>query len=57
MRITRAARLDVGGAESDDDALVDRGQVGEKLPRIFALAAAGFDARIQNVTGLLPELR
>ena len=51
------ALLDVGGAQADDDALVDRRQVGKKVPRIFALAAAGLDSRIENVAGLLPELR
>jgi len=47
----------VGRAQSDDDALVDRWQVGKEVPWIFALPTAGLDSRIENVAGLLSELR
>lgn len=55
--LRRIALFDVGRTQGDHNALVDRGQIGQEVPRIFTLAAPGFDSRIENIAGLLPELR
>jgi len=44
------------GAQADDHALVYSRQLGQEVPGVFTLAAAGFDARIENVAGLSAQL-
>ena len=43
------------GAQRDDDVLVDARQVGDDLPRVFALTAPQLDQRAQLVVGLGAE--